>query len=138
MNDRVPLFVRVPHLWEDHPGVSHDVAVPAGQTDLAPTLLSLLGIDAANLPYMGRNLLGDPQDPPVVRPFGNWLDRTHLMVHGASATGCYVVATRKFETDPIACRSANQDAQEARDVSKLVITEDLQQQLRGRLMELVQ
>jgi phosphoglycerol transferase MdoB-like AlkP superfamily enzyme len=138
MNDQVPLFVRVPHLWEVHPDAPHEMAVPAGQTDLAPTLLGLLGIDAATLPYVGRNLLGDPEDPPVVRPFGNWLDRTHLMVHGASATGCYVVATRKFDADPIACRRASQDAQEARDVSKLVITEDLQQQLRGRLVELVQ
>jgi phosphoglycerol transferase MdoB-like AlkP superfamily enzyme len=138
MNDRVPLFVRVPRLWRDHPDASHEMAMPAGQTDLAPTLLGLLGIDAASLPYMGRNLLGDPQDPPVVRPFGNWLDRAHLMVHGASRTGCYVVATRKFDADPVACRSGNMDAQEARDVSKLVITEDLQQQLRGRLMELVQ
>ncbi|HEX2659663.1 MAG TPA: hypothetical protein VHU40_15370, partial [Polyangia bacterium] len=42
-------------------------AIPAGQTDFAPTLLGLLGIDAAPLPYMVRNVLNAPGDPPVLR-----------------------------------------------------------------------
>src|SRR5262249_42605767 len=40
LNDRVPLFVRVPGVE-----LPHAVDRPAGQTDFAPTLLALLGID---------------------------------------------------------------------------------------------
>src|SRR5256885_4119140 len=51
--DRIPWFLRVPQLRD---GQTAD-ARPAGQNDFAPTLLALLGIDAAPLPYMGRNML---------------------------------------------------------------------------------
>src|SRR6185295_19627700 len=57
LNDRVPLFVR---LQDGAPGVGRLRGTrpqPAGQIDLAPTLLALLGIDPALLPYLGRNLL---------------------------------------------------------------------------------
>ena len=68
----------------------------AGQTDFAPTLLALLGIDPAPLPYLGRNLLGGPDDPPIVRPYGDWLDSTHLFLsRGVNDGGrnCYALAS---------------------------------------------
>ena len=34
----------------------------------AHTLLSLLGVDAGGLPFVGRNLLGAPGDEPILRP----------------------------------------------------------------------
>jgi hypothetical protein len=126
-------------MWATGSASAHIVPTPAGQTDLAPTLLALLGVDAANLPYVGRNLLGNPADPPVVRPFGDWIDRTHFMVsRGAGGHACYTLATRKLEADLDGCADANTRAGEARGVSRLVITDDLQQQLRGRLTERVQ
>src|SRR5262249_22558428 len=64
LRDRVPLFVRVPSAAASLRGAR---GLAAGQTDMAPTLLALLGIDPAPLPYVGRNLLGDPDNAPVVR-----------------------------------------------------------------------
>src|SRR5207302_8061839 len=49
LNDRVPLFIRVPGSSATIP---HIVTRPAGQTDFAPTLLALLGIDPMPLPYV--------------------------------------------------------------------------------------
>jgi phosphoglycerol transferase MdoB-like AlkP superfamily enzyme len=138
--DRVPLFVRVPGMWEARPNAPHVVAIPAGQTDFAPTLLSLFGVDAAPLPYMGRNLLGAPDDPPVVRPYGDWLDRRHLMVsHGARAgsRSCYALAAHAL-TDATDCAEADTLARDAHDVSALVITANLQQRLRSKLAEMAQ
>ena len=66
-NDRVPLFIRIPRAGAGSPVGTR--SMPAGQTDLAPTLLSLLGIDAADLPYIGRNLFAPAIDVPVPRPY---------------------------------------------------------------------
>jgi phosphoglycerol transferase MdoB-like AlkP superfamily enzyme len=95
--DRVPFFVRLPG-QQDGAGWTHAIGTPAGQSDFAPTLLALLGIDAAPLPYVGRNLLGDVADVPVLRPYGDWLDRAHLFVnHGTEGHGpvCYATGPRR-------------------------------------------
>jgi len=129
LNDRIPVFVRVP-------GARHDETIgargiPAGQTDLAPTLLALLGIDAGPLPYVGRNLLGG-SDRPVDRPYGDWLDDHHLFLARVAHQVCYdlhhqtIIAT-------IGCSETDRSARAARQVSNLVITEDLQQRLRDRM-----
>jgi lipoteichoic acid synthase len=147
VNDRVPLFIRVPApdahgapAFGDAPTgeVSAERAqwprgfrtLPAGQTDIAPTLLSLLGIDASPLPYLGRNLLGAPGDAPVPRPYGDWLDAHHLFVAHAAAGVCYDLKTRATEP-PEACRGPQAVARDARDISRLVVIDDLQERLRG-------
>jgi len=129
LRDRVPFFVRVPG---GAAGALHgNRPLAAGQTDFAPTLLALLGIDPAPLPYAGRNLLGQPGDPPVVRPYGDWLDDEHLWIsHTADhARACYDVAHGAF-TEVGACSQALTAARKARDVSRLVVADDLQQRLR--------
>jgi phosphoglycerol transferase MdoB-like AlkP superfamily enzyme len=125
--DRIPLFVRVPGLA----GVPHSIATPAGQTDFAPTLLALAGIDPSPLPYVGRNLFGAPDDPPLPRPYGDWLDGHHLFLGGSSdsARSCYATLSGRFDP-PSACAAAAARANEARDISRLVVTADLQQRLR--------
>jgi lipoteichoic acid synthase len=128
LNDRVPLFVRVP----GHPGgLPHEIARPAGQTDFAPTLLALLGIDAGQLPYVGRNLLGHPDDPPIVRPYGDWLDSSHLFMSqsGHATAACFDLPEHLF-VDATRCADADARARRARDVSRFVIVEDLQQRFR--------
>jgi hypothetical protein len=130
LNDRVPLFVRVPGgaLAGVEPG-------PAGQTDLAPTLLALLGIDPAPLPYVGRNLLGAADDLPVPRPYGDWLDASHLFLSRGPDSVCMAVAG--LSPVPIqTCASADRAATREREFSRLIVIEDLQQRLRSRLKEL--
>jgi phosphoglycerol transferase MdoB-like AlkP superfamily enzyme len=105
---------------------------PAGQTDLAPTLLSLLGIDAAPLPYLGRNLLGVDLDRPVPRPYGDWLDASHLFLAGDAAPACYDLVPRLTATTA-ACADEDALARRARATSRLIVVDDLQQTLRTRL-----
>jgi phosphoglycerol transferase MdoB-like AlkP superfamily enzyme len=106
--------------------------MPAGQTDLAPTLLALLGIDPAPLPYLGRNLLGAASDRPVPRPYGDWLDASHLFLAGRGEASCYDLL-RHLATAPSACAEQDARARRARDLSRLIVLEDLQQPLRLRL-----
>ncbi|HWW82380.1 MAG TPA: LTA synthase family protein, partial [Vicinamibacterales bacterium] len=136
LNDRVPWFIRVPSATDTLRGVS---GMPAGQTDFAPTLLAVLGIDPAPLPYLGRNLLdwkvGVPS-VPVPRPYGDWLDDHHLFLVRGTNRVCYGVLDRA-ETATEACQAADGVARGEREVSKLVVTDDLQQRIHTRLEAIV-
>ena len=128
LKDRVPLFVRLP---AGSPEPLHGPRqATAGLTDVAPTLLALLGIDPAPLPYVGRNLLGEPGDPPVLRPYGDWLDGERVLLTRTADRKevCYRVATREVAIAGD-CDAENARARKARDVSRLVIADDLQQRL---------
>lgn len=130
-HDRIPLFIRVPPAAHGDAVLRGLRGLPAGQTDVAPTLLSLLGIDAAGLPYIGRNLFASSIDVPVVRPYGEWLDSHHLFVsHGAAFT-CYDAAGRAI--DIASCAMPDALARRQRDISRLVVTADLQARLRQLL-----
>ena len=132
LNDRVPLFIRTGVADASSAGLAGERTLPAGQTDFAPTILSLLGVDAAALPYVGRNLLGEAGDVPVPRPYGDWLDARHLfLARGASST-CFDL-TRRAPQPAIDCLAADDAARRERDVSRLVVIDDLQQRLRERL-----
>ncbi len=131
LNDRVPLFVRVDGATGASGGLTGARALPAGQTDLAPTLLALLGIDPAPLPYVGRNLLnlsGTSGNVPVPRPYGDWLDASHLFLSRGSASECYDVA-RHIVAAAADCSKADAIAIRARAFSRLVVVDDLQQRL---------
>jgi phosphoglycerol transferase MdoB-like AlkP superfamily enzyme len=125
LNDRVPLFVRVP----DSTGLllHGDRDVPAGQTDFAPTLLDLLGVDAAAVPYVGRNLLGAPGPGPLVRPYGDWIDARHLFLTRGSSPVCDTLDGRAAEKPD--CDAGDREARRQRAISRLVIEADLQQRL---------
>jgi hypothetical protein len=69
----------------------------------------------------------------VLRPYGEWIDRAHLMIaSGGPERSCYEMASHAF-TDARACADANAQARTAREVSRLVISEDLQESFRSRL-----
>ncbi len=121
LNDRIPWFVKAPAA----PGAR---AVPAGQTDFAPTLLALLGIDAAPLPYIGRNLLGTPDDPPIVRPYLDWIDARHLSLALGSDRACVDLDRRAFARAGD-CASSDAAARRTHEISRLVVVDDLQQRI---------
>jgi len=131
LNDRVPLFIRTGVADASATGLAGERTLPAGQTDFAPTILPLLGVDAAPLPYVGRNLLGAAGDGPVPRPYGDWLDARHLFL-ARGAGSCFDLA-RGAPRPAIDCRSADDAARREREVSRLVVVDDLQQRLRERL-----
>jgi lipoteichoic acid synthase len=132
LNDRIPLFIRVSGQTGGDGALSGARARPAGQTDLAPTVLALLGIDPAPLPYLGRNLLGASIDRPVPRPYGDWLDARHLFLAGGADASCYDLG-RRLVSAPSACAAEDAMTRRARDLSRLVVIDDLQLLLRARL-----
>jgi lipoteichoic acid synthase len=141
LNDRVPLFVRFQDRDRGVDGLTGARPQPAGQMDLAPTLLALLGIDPAPLPYLGRNLLepGEKNDAgPVPRPYGDWLDARHLFLSRGSGAGgaigptCYDVG-RALVASPLDCAATDAEARRTRDLSRLIVVDDLQETLRERL-----
>lgn len=129
LNDRIPLFIRVPRASGN--GLTGERQRLAGQTDLAPTLLALLGVDPAALPYVGRNLLGADDDSPLPRPYGDWADSRHLSMAGKEGAVCYDESSRQT-VDLSACAAADSSARRARDVSRLLVVEGLQQRFLTR------
>ena len=115
--------------------------MPAGQTDFAPTLLALLGIDAAPLPYVGRNLLGAPdRSAGACGPTATGsIAHTCFVSQKSSVPGhaCYAIDRGAFADDRD-CADGEAAARTAREVSRLLIGGDLQQPIRTRLSQLVQ
>ena len=67
-----------------------------------------------------------------MRPYGDWLDAHHLfLTHGAHAR-CYDVH-RRVEVDAAECSGADRLVRRARQISRLVVAEDLQQRLLDRM-----
>ena len=95
-------------------------------------MLSLLGIDPAPLPYLGRNLLGADLDRPVSRPYGDWLDASHLFLAGDAAPACYDLRPRLAPTTDT-CAAEDALSRRARATSRVIVVDDLQQTLRARL-----
>jgi phosphoglycerol transferase MdoB-like AlkP superfamily enzyme len=127
MQDRVPLIIRVPGAGAP---VGEQTRI-AGQTDLAPTLLALLGVDPADMPFVGRNLLGEPGSGPVVRPLGEWVDEAHLFVSPSPEHPqgvCYEL--KKGEAvDLAACAEGSAAADLQRAMSATTVAYDLQDRL---------
>ncbi|MFQ5526418.1 MAG: LTA synthase family protein [Thermoanaerobaculia bacterium] len=120
---RVPFVVRLP---DDRQLVgSYDF--PAGQVDIAPTLLGLLGLDPAKLALMGRNLLASGVGGLVVHPQGRWIDGDwiYLSQFADLDSGCW--STRELRrVDPRHCRSGTAEAEEQLAVVSLMLERDLQ------------
>ena len=122
--DRVPLVIHVPG------GSAQRIDVPVGQVDLAPTVLNLLGIDAASLPYVGRNMLGSPGDEPVVRRDGSWVDARHLFLLRSGATGTHCYDRVRLVDVPLAeCEAGSATAALQVEMARRVREFDLQQRL---------
>lgn len=122
--ERVPLVIHVP-------GRSPEtISIPVGQVDIAPTLLGLLGIDSVELPYVGRNVLGEPRAEPIVRRNGSWVDAQHLFVMRSGTIGTHCFNLNALADVPIAaCAEGSARAARQTEISRLVREFDLQQRL---------
>jgi phosphoglycerol transferase MdoB-like AlkP superfamily enzyme len=133
LSQEVPLVIKVPGA----PELSGERPVAAGHVDVAPTLLALLGIDPAPYAFVGRNLLGEPGDTPVVGEYGCWRDARHLFLQGDGTLAdgqCLDVATL-VNAPSSECAEAFAEARRAEEISSLVLEHDLQQRISDDLAE---
>ena len=93
-------------------------------------MLGLLGVDAAPLPYAGRNVLGAPGSEPVVRRDGSWVDAEHLFVLRGKASGTHCFDRATLRDLPIAaCAAGTALADRQVALSQRVRELNLQQRL---------
>ena len=133
LTEQVPLLIEVPGA----PELEGEVALPAGQADLAPTLLALLGVDPRPYAFVGRNLLGSPEDRPVPGAYGSFVDRRHLFVPRGPTLAeghCYDLPSLE-RVPPEACARGFAEAVATVEVSRQVLEGDLQQRLHVVLSE---
>jgi lipoteichoic acid synthase len=121
---RLPLLIRLPK--GAHAGIR---AATGGHLDIAPTVLSLLGIRDESRVMLGRDLT-DGHGSLVVFRDGSFTDGRTWYAHrvGLAAGTCYAVNTRRR----VECTGIEQRRREARDrleVSDLVIRGNLIQGL---------
>ncbi len=131
LSQRVPLMIRIPGEGE----LIGERILAAGHQDVAPTLLALLGIDASVYAFVGRNLLGDPGDLPVVGEYQCWQDSKYLFLQGGPDLidgECYELATLE-PVDIAMCADGYRDGLRQVEVSRSVLEHDLQWRIHQRL-----
>jgi len=130
------LFGRVPFMIWLPPDRSlrRLVPVPAGQVDIAPTLLALLGIEPADIALMGRNLLQESNRGRVVHPQGKWLDSdlVHLSQFSETEYACWSVKTLRPVPDR-RCHEGSTDTARQLEIVTLVLQRNLQSEISRRL-----
>lgn len=128
MAERVPMVVMVPG------AAAQVINRPVGQLDFAPTMLDLLGVDASNLPYVGRNVLGAPDEEPIIRRKGSWVTSKHLFLLRGPTNGSHCYDRTTLQDVPLAdCETDSAAAIRKALVPRRIAELDLQQRLYSRL-----
>lgn len=123
--NQVPLLIHLPD--EALTGIQDRAA---GQLDMAPSLLHLLGIDSSSYPMMGNNLFADSMDasPLVVLRSGAFTDGKLYYIpapdHQYNNGSCYDLSTRS-KTEIEACRLPYDEAQKRLLMSDKIVELDL-------------
>jgi len=131
LSQEIPLFIKLPGIDL----LRGERTVPAGHVDVAPTLLALLGVDPTPYAFVGRNLLGEDLERPVVGEYGCWRNSTHLFLQGdGSLDDGACIELRTMEPVPSAgCREGYYEAIRTDEVSSLVLEHDLQRAIHDEL-----
>lgn len=124
LNRRVPLV-----MWSPSAGAPHgEIDIPIGLVDLPPTIAALLGVDPGDLPWLGRNLFGQPEEGPVTVGNRVWVDGRHIYSEDVGRT-CFDRFTGQ-KVDLVRCDEAASEADRLRAAGALILEGDLQQRLR--------
>ena len=118
---KVPLLIRLPRA--EFAGVR---TVTGGHVDVAPTLLSLLGVDADSSVMLGQDLTRG-RDAVVVFRDGSFVDGTHHLTRQVGGIGryvCYEVKTGRV-VDCAPLKERHRTARERLEVSDTIIRGDL-------------
>jgi phosphoglycerol transferase MdoB-like AlkP superfamily enzyme len=127
LNRRVPVV-----MWSPSAGAPRgEVDIPIGLVDLPPTIAALLGVDPGDLPWLGRNLFGQPEEGPVTVGNRMWVDGRHIYSEEGSRT-CFDRFTGK-QVARARCADAAAEANRLRAAGALILNADLQQRLRTYL-----
>jgi len=133
-SQRVPLIIKAPQTL----GLTEVIDRPAGQIDVAPTVAGLLGVEGSRFAWMGRNLLGNSGDAPVVGEYDCWTTQAHLFLQGDDGTleGGQCRDRPSLERQPDGeCATAFNAARDRVAVAQRVLRFDLQERLTARLSE---
>lgn len=122
IHGRVPLYVVVPGNLEQRV-----ISKPAGQIDIAPTILHLLGIPEQEACFMGSNLFDDRRQPLVTFPSGNFLNDGGLFLttDGSFEGGKLFSTNGGTELDKELCAQAYRDAREQIRISDMILKHNL-------------
>ena len=130
-SDRVPFALAIPGVS----GARH--SIPAGHTDIAPTILAVLGIDPGRYAFVGRNLLARDLDPswPVLGMNDSWMSEAQLWIPTESqGRRCWDLKSDRPLQDE-ACTDGTSRAQKLRRLSTDILRYDLQERLHHVLEE---
>lgn len=115
---RVPLIIHIPGVTDKNPQVFHHVA---GQIDLKPTILNLLGINIENDIQFGTDVFSKERLPFIVLRDGSFITDQFVYTRGV----CYEKATGEPTEDPNACEPYMEKAKNELDYSDEIIYGDL-------------
>lgn len=112
---RVPLIIHIP-------GVEgRKISKVAGQIDVRPTLLHLLGIEGENELDFGENLFAENDDPLIVLRDGSFITKDLIYTQNI----CYRKGFFPVETDPAHCEAYKEMAASELEYSDQIIYGDL-------------
>jgi phosphoglycerol transferase MdoB-like AlkP superfamily enzyme len=114
---RTPFFIVAPGLK------GRTIATPAGQVDVQPTILHLLGATHPYPYYVGKDLLANNPDRPVVLRDGSFITKNYVYSHDTDV--CYALKTGERQVDNTACEAFMPAAEEELGTSDNIIYKDL-------------
>ena len=112
---KVPMFVHIPGYGKGE--MSDELA---GQLDLRPTILHLLGIDTKEDMQLGSDVFSPDHEPFVIFRDGRFVTNDHIYTQEV----CYDIKTGEIDESG-ACESYNERATTELDYSDMIINGDL-------------